>query len=343
MALLSHYSNHRELIETVGIETISWELTRSSKNIFNEVGSIKSVISAIRKFNPNLIHAVAMKPVIYSSVACILSEVKFRIFALAGLGFVFTSKNISAIILRPFMELLFKLLFRGKNTRLILQNPEDQSALLSAKVIKKKHISLIRGAGVDTASFNYQKISNELPVIILPARMLWAKGIQDFIDCAKVINNKQMARFTLVGMPDEQNPDAISISQLNKWNEEGVIEWWGHQSEMPKVYHQSTIVCLPTTYGEGLPKALLEAASCGRPIVAYDVPGCREIVKDGYNGFLVEPKSVTCLVKAIAKLLNDYDLCVQMGKNGRKLVKKHFTQEKIAEETIAVWEEVLAS
>ena len=110
-----------------------------------------------------------------------------------------------------------------------------------------------------------------------------------------------------------------------------------------KLYHKSTIVCLPTSYGEGLPKSLLEAASCGRPIVTYDVPGCREIVKDGYNGFLVKLKSVDGLVDAISLLLNDRELCIKMGKNGRKLVEKHFTQEKIASETIAVWEEVLAS
>ena len=110
-----------------------------------------------------------------------------------------------------------------------------------------------------------------------------------------------------------------------------------------KLYHKSTIVCLPTSYGEGLPKSLLEAASCGRPIVTYDVPGCREIVKDGYNGFLVKPKSVDGLVEAISELLNDRELCIEMGKNGRELVEKHFTQEKIAQETMAVWEEVLVS
>jgi glycosyltransferase involved in cell wall biosynthesis len=344
VALLSHYTNHRDKIKQDGIEVINWPLNRSTKNLLQEIKAIKSVASSINNFQPSVIYAVAMKPVLYSAIACFLSGFKNRVFALAGLGFIFTSKKRSVKVLRLLMEFVFRLLFKGNNTRLILQNPEDQSALLSAKVINKNYLRLIRGAGVDTTSFHYQKIPNEIPVIILPARMLWAKGIQDFVDCAIEINKKvKKARFVLVGTPDIQNPDAIPKVRLKKWNEEGVIEWWGHQSDMVIVYHQSTIVCLPTTYGEGLPKSLLEAASCGRPIVAYDVPGCREIVQDGYNGYLVKPKSINGLVDAITKILNSYELCVQMGKNGRQLVKKHFTQEKIARETMAVWEEVLIS
>jgi len=344
VALLSHYTNHREVIEDAGIKSIEWPLDRSSKNPLTELNAIKSIISSIRQFRPDIIHSVAMKPVIYSSIASLFTGLDNRIFALAGLGFVFTSNTRSAKIIKPFLEFAFRLLFKGCKTRLILQNPEDRQALLLANIINPYNIRLIRGAGVDIKSFSINKIPTDLPIISIPARMLWAKGIQDFIDCSKEINkDNKFARFVLVGTPDEQNPDSIPKQQLIEWDKNGVIEWWGHRSDMPNVFHQSTIVCLPTTYGEGLPKSLLEAASCGRPIVAYDVPGCREIVKDGYNGYLVKPKSVDGLVNAISQLLNDHELCDNMGKNGRKLVEKHFTQEKIAVETIAVWEEVLAS
>ena len=344
VALLSHFTNHRKVIEDAGIKIIEWPLNRSSRNPFQELAAIKSIFSSIRQFRPDIIHSVAMKPVIYSSIASLFTGLDNRIFALAGLGFVFTSNKRSAKLMRPFLEIAFRLLFKGNKTRLILQNPEDQQALLLAGVIKSKNIRLIRGAGVDIKSFSVNTIPTDISIISLPARMLWAKGIQDFIDCSQKINkDNTIARFVLVGTPDEQNPDSISKQKLTEWNKNSVIEWWGYQSDMPNVFHQSTIVCLPTSYGEGLPKSLLEAASCGRPIVTYDVPGCREIVIDGYNGILVKPKSVTCLVNAISQLLNDSELCVKMGKNGRKLVEKHFTQEKIAEETIAVWEELLAS
>ena len=257
VALLSHYTNHQELIENEGIKTLNWPLYRSSKNIFQEIMAIKSIVSSLRQFQPAILHAVAMKPVIYSAIACAISGLNKRIFALAGLGFVFTSKKRFAKVLRPLMEFVFKLLFKGNNTRLILQNPEDQSALLSANVIDNNHIRLIRGAGVDTSLFDLKPIPTDMPIISLPSRMLWAKGIQDFINCAKDINiREKTARFVLVGTPDNQNPDAIPIEKLEEWNNSGIVEWWGHQSDMPKVFHQSTIVCLPTSYGEGLPKSL---------------------------------------------------------------------------------------
>jgi len=344
VVLLSHFTEHRDIIEAEGIKTIDWPLDRSSKNPFKEIDALKKVFSTIRKLQPSIIHSVGMKPVLYSAIASVFAGFKKNIFALAGLGYVFTSNNKSAKLLRPLLEGVFKLIFRGKKKRLILQNPEDKNALLSANIINPNNVRLIRGAGVDTQSFNVKPIPSPPPIITLPSRMLWAKGIQDFIVCAKEINKvSKIARFVLVGSPDVQNPDAIPIEMLEDWNNNGVVEWWGHQNNMPNVLHQSTIVCLPTSYGEGLPKCLLEAASCGRPIVTYDVPGCREIVIDGYNGFLVKAKRVDDLISAISNLLDDRELCIKMGKNGRKLVEKHFTQEKIAKETMAVWEELLAS
>jgi glycosyltransferase involved in cell wall biosynthesis len=283
-----------------------------------------------------------MKPVIYSAIASIISGLKNRVYAFAGLGFIFSSKRKSAKILRPILKLILKFLLKGINTRLILQNRDDAFDILNSKLISKKNIKLIRGSGVDTTNYSFSTIPNDVPLVILPARMLWDKGIGEFVESAIILKRKGFnVRLVLVGTPDEHNPESINETQLEIWKNEEIIEWWGHQNNMVKVYHQSTIVCLPS-YREGLPKSLLEAASCGRPIVAYDVPGCREIVKDGYNGYLVQPKSIDGLVEAIILLINNYKLCVQMGKNGRKLVEKHFTQEKIARETIAVWEEVLA-
>ena len=169
--------------------------------------------------------------------------------------------------------------------------------------------------------------------------MLWAKGINDFIHCAKEINkHKTQARFVLIGTPDKENPDAVPTEKLKEWQSAGIIEWWGYRSDMVDVYKQSTIICLPTIYGEGLPKTLLEAASCGRPIVTYDVPGCREIVEDGYNGYLLKPRELDKLVTIILNLITNPNLCKVMGINGRKIVEKNFTQEKIAKQTLNGWE-----
>ena len=305
---------------------------------------MKKIVSTIINFRPVLVHSVAIKPVIYSAIACMIKKINARVFALAGLGFIFTSSKISAKILSPLIKIILKVLFYGEQTALILQNPDDKDAIIGSDIIKENQVNLIYGAGVDTSIYHYKKIpSMDVPLIILSARMLWAKGIKDFIKAAEKINSNQVrARFVLVGAPDKKNPDAVPIENLQKLNEAGFVEWWGYQKSMAEVYHQASIVCLPTTYGEGLPKSLLEAASCGRPIVTYDVPGCREIVKDGFNGFLIIPRDIEGLVKALSHLLKNYNKCVEMGNNGRKLVKKHFNQEKIAKETLNVWEKVLS-
>jgi len=345
VSLLSNFENHESLIKDEGIDTINWKLVRESKNPLKEIAAIFKIVSALKETRPNILHSVALKPVIYSSIACSLIGFNNRVFALAGLGSIFTSKKKQILFIKPVIAIILRMLLNNPKTRIILQNPEDAKVLIKERIVRQDSIRIIRGAGVDTLLFSTSDLPKvEKPIICLPSRMIWAKGILDFIECSKVINKIYPAvRFVLVGAPDDQNPDSIPIEKLKKWNDFSIVEWWGHKDDMQNVYRRSSIICLPTTYGEGLPKSLLEAASCGRPIVTYDVPGCREIVIDGYNGFLVKPKSVSGLVDAISTLLKDEELCTKMGRNGRKLVEKYFTQEKIAKETIAVWEEVLAS
>lgn len=342
VALLSNCSRHRSEIENAGIKVFNWSIERSSKNVIKEFTSVKNIVLIIQKFKPDLVFAVAIKPVLYSAVACIITRIKPRIFTLAGLNIFVSIK--SNFLLKTLLNFIVRVLFIGEKTRIIIQNPEDKLALISSNLINKKKINLILGAGVDMKSFYYKRIPNEnIPIVMLSARMLWSKGIIDFIESARLIKNRDInAKFVLVGSPDNQNSDAVPLDKLKKWNESGLIEWWGYQENMVKVYHQASIVCLPTTYGEGLPKSLLEAASCGRPIVTYDVPGCREIVKDQYNGFLVEQKNVDQLVNSISALINNKNLCEKMGRNGRKLVKEFFTQEKIANDTLKVWANVLS-
>jgi len=343
VALLSRISHHRALIEASGVEVIDWSLNRSSRNPFLELHSIWKLYIALRKFSPSIVHAVALKPVLYSALACWLAGVHARVFALAGLGFVFSSRKSLARLLRPAVKLAYRCAFSGRFTRLILQNSDDKATLMTAGVIAVERIRLIRGAGVDTSAFSPQAEGSGVPLVVLPARMLWAKGVGEFVDCARSLKKKGIpARFVLVGEPDQQNPESVPMAQLADWVKEGTVEWWGHRDDMPDVLRQATVVCLPSSYGEGLPKVLLEAASCGRPIVTYDVPGCREIVIDGVNGILVPVKNIQALVVALEILLCDSELRRRMGRSGRQSVLKEFSQERVAAETMRVWAEVLA-
>ncbi|MFC1602620.1 glycosyltransferase family 4 protein [Pseudomonadota bacterium] len=342
VALLSHTSNYRDLIESSGIEVIDWSLDRQSRNLASEAKAIFGVVKALRYFQPDLVHAVAMKPVLYASIACRVTGIQSRVFALGGLGFIFSSQKALARLLKPFIVTTFRWALNGHKARLILQNHDDEALLLNYQVIEKSRISLIRGAGVDTDSFSPNKTTQNIPLIALSGRLLWDKGVGVFVKCARALSEKGVqGRFILVGEPDLHNPESIPVSQLQDWVDEGVIEWWGRRNDMPEVLRQVAVVCLPTTYGEGLPKALLEAASCGLPIVTYDVPGCREIVIDGVNGFIVPPNDEVALFSAVETLLNNPELRILLGKAGRELVIKEFSQETVAAETMQVWDEVL--
>ena len=340
VTLLSRVSKHQEFIRSLGIKTINWPLERRSLNPLRELISIYHIVHKVRNLQPNLVHAVGIKPTIYTALSMLFFNVDGIVLALAGLGYIFRSSRASAKILRIFIVPLFRLLLAGSNIRLIIQNRDDGEILKNLNISKGEKIRLIRGAGVSVKDFFPKKMQNDKPLVILPARMLWDKGVEDFVNCAqRCITNKISVRFALVGNPDLHNPESIPEAQLKQWVELGFVEWWGEQDNMIKIYHMADLVCFPS-YHEGLPKALLEAASCELPIVSYDVSGCREIVKDNVNGFLVPFKDEQALYVAVLELLGNPSLRRKMGAISRKMVIEEFTQEKIASETIRVWDEI---
>lgn len=340
VAVLCRVNSCRNVIESAGIELISWRLERSSIDPLLEFRAMNDVRTALRRFNPDLVHAVALKPAVYTAVMGRLVGTGAFVYALGGLGFVFSSNKPKARLLRPVLLRLFQWMFSQKRTLLILQNPDDRALLLSKKAIDPKKIRLIRGAGVDTDLFGPSPIPPGVPLVILPARLLWDKGIGEFVAVARVLRSRGIvARFALVGASDPHNPESIPEGNVRGWVAEGIVEAWGHRDDMPEVLRQASVVCLPS-YREGLPKALIEAASCARPIVTFDVAGCREVVEHGRNGLLVPFGDIDKLSTALATLISDPELRERMGASGRNKVLREFSNERITEETAQVWREV---
>lgn len=336
VTLLTRISKYKDLIESSGIKVVPWNINRSSLNFYSEIKSINSILSLMNENNPDIIHAVALKPIIYSGIIASIKKTKLRVFAMGGLGFIFSSNLLKARLIRPFLVNILRILFKSSKIRLILQNQDDKDLLLDYKIISNEQVILIKGVGVDTNEY-FPQTNNNKNTIVLPARMLWDKGVAEFVECAKRFKKtKGSARFCLVGGPDPKNPQSIPIKKIEEWVESGIIEWWGHQEQMIDVYSKASIVCLPS-YREGLPKSLLEAASCALPIVAFNVPGCREIVRDGVNGFLIPLNNIDEMYSSILRLINDSQLSYKMGLKGREIVLKEFSQTVIADQTMQVW------
>ena len=340
--LLCKINDKQKIIESYGINLINWKINRGSKNIFKDFYSIYLIYKAIKKIKPNLIFSVALKPVLYSSFVSKIINFKNNVYTFAGMGNLFNSNDILSNILKKIYIMLIFFNFKGSKKKLILQNNDDRNLIIGLNIIDKDDIKIVRGSGVDINKFYFSKFKkSKNPIVLLPARMLQDKGVQDFVDCAKKIKRIIPARFVLVGAPDPFNPKSISLKDLNQWNEENIVEWWGHRDDMSLVFDQSNIVCFPS-YMEGLPKALLEAASKGKPIIAYDVPGCREVVQNGKNGILVPFQRQDLLFDSLVKLLLDDELCEKYGINGRKIVENNFTQEIVSKKILEIFNEELS-
>jgi len=342
VALATRVDRHAELIRALGIELFAlrrWR--RSSLNPLRELAAIIELAGVVRRWRPDVVHHVALKPVLYGGIASRLGRVEARVNALAGMGFVFLPGSWLARLLRPVVKLAFRWTLGGERAVTIVQNPDDAALLASEGLIEASHVRIVRGSGVDLAEFAPVPLEAGLPIVLLMSRMLWDKGVGEFVAAARLLKKRGAdARFVLVGDPDTENPAAIPVEQLSQWRDEGVIEWWGHRTDAPEVLARAHVVVLPS-YREGLPKVLLEAAACGRAMVATDVPGCREVVQHGLTGLLVPARDSASLADAIDELLGDRGRREQMGRRAREMAEREFGLEAVIRQTLDIYSEVL--
>jgi len=325
--------NHADTIRGAGIKLVPFQLSRRGGNPLLEIAHL---VSLYRREKPTIVHHVALKAVIYGSLAAKLAGVEKVVNAVAGLGWLFTSESIAAKVLRCIVVPILGFLLSSAETKTIVQNKDDWS-LLESMGIPARQLVLIRGAGVDTTLYSPAH-SPPLPVIVvLVARMLWDKGVGEFIAAASHLQREGLAaRFVLVGDADPENPASVPVSALKNWHSQKRVEWWGRREDIALVLRQAHVACLPS-YREGLPMSLLEAAACGLPIVTTNTPGCREVVVHGENGFLVPPKDDQALADALRKLILNASLRRSMGEKSRFIALNHFSQRLIITETLAVY------
>jgi glycosyltransferase involved in cell wall biosynthesis len=330
-------------IRDEGFRLFPLKFIRESYSPLNEFPAIRQIRRIYRSEKPDIVHHVALKPVLYGSIAALDRKEMWVINALTGLGYLGASSSLKAAFLRPLIWGAFRYFMNLPNQRVLLQNQEDKQLLVARLKVPSEKISIIRGSGVDLKLFQPSPEPGGTPLVLLASRMLWNKGIQEFVDAAKSLRNRGVtARFVLAGDTDLGSPAGIPRQQLLEWQDSGAVEWVGLQGDMPLLFKQANLVCLPS-HREGMPKVLLEAAASGRAIVATDVPGCREIVRQGINGLLVPPKSATALAEAIEKLLKDPAMRSQMAARGREIAVNEFSEETVVHQTLALYRELLSS
>ena len=336
VVLLARTSAAKAEIEAAGIEVMSVPFNRKRLNPVAEFWFAWNISRIYKRLQPDLVHHVALKPIIVGGLAARLAGVKAVLNAPVGLGFVYSSDKLLAKILKPMVSFALKLTLSPPNTRVVFENPDDMAALQAAGMIRPGTAVLIRGAGVDIADFAPAPEPPPPVRVILIARMIREKGIPVFVEAARILRGQ--AEFVLVGAPDPGNPNSATPAELLGWQAEGLVTWLGPRRDIPALLAGAHIACQPSTYREGLPKSALEAAAAGKPLVTTDVPGCREAVVHGVTGFIVPPRDAAALAEALKKLIDNSELRAKMGAAGRLRTEQEFADAIICEKTLLVYD-----
>ena len=343
--LLSPPGDYGAKLQALGLRWLPLPMDRRSLNPLREALLLWHLVRLFRRERPDVVHAFTIKCAVYGSLAARLAGVPARVNAVAGMGYVFISGATKARLLRPVVSMLLKLALGGRNARLILQNPDDVALFRRARLVDPAHVRLIPGSGVDCTRFSPAEVqdTDARVRVVLPARLLWDKGLAEYVDAARILRARGVpVDLLLAGTPDPGNPAAVPESAVRAWVSEGLVQWLGHVDDMPALFRSVQIVALPS-YREGLPKGLIEAGASGCALVTTDVPGCREVVTHEVDGLLVPVKDGVALADAIERLVRDPALRNTLGAAARKKAIAEFDERIVVARTLGVYAELLGS
>lgn len=337
VSVLTHEGQAAAALRREGFEVHGVDFKRARLNPVAELRLLLDIARLYRRLKPDLVHHVALKPIVLGTLAAMLADVPAIINAPVGLGYVFSSDQFKARLLRPLVRQALHRLIGARKALAIFENEEDRAEAVRARALPLDRTIVIGGAGVDVRTF--------LPVpkpahpvrIVLGARLLRQKGILDFIEAARLLRSRHVqAELVVAGAPDTENPNALTRAEL----EDPAINWVGRVDMVP-LLESAHVACLPTFYREGLPKFLLEAMASGLPCVTTRVVGCREAVIDGETGLLVPPRDPVALADALERLIRNPDLRARMGAAGRARAETLFADEVVCAATLAVYERAI--
>jgi len=327
-----------DLLTSHGFIVHPIRLDRSSSGVVSNLATLIDLIKVFNLVSPDIVHLVTIKPVVLGGIAARLSNIPAVVFAISGLGHAFSPSRIFAKFRRGLIVFLYRLCLRQNKYKVIFQNESDLELLSENCDIPIDKTCLIPGSGVDLNLYHETPMKSGVPVVILASRLLIDKGVREFAYAAKsLVKDSVKARFVLIGDIDPDNPSSLLESEISQWVDDGFLEWWGYCDEMYNIFPMSHIVTLPSYYGEGMPKVLLEAAACGRAIVTSNHPGCRDAIESNVTGLLVPVKDGVNLMQAIKFLLDNPDVLKRMGKQGRYRAERCFNIDEVVSKHLDIY------
>ncbi|TDR76713.1 glycosyltransferase family 4 protein [Paludibacterium purpuratum] len=315
------------------------QINRGRSSLLSECITFGRILRLCLTVNPDIIHLVTIKPVLFGGIAARLAKVPAVVAAISGLGFVFIDKGWKAKLRRLLVGTMYKLALGSRNLTVIFQNTQDRDCLTALAKLPPEKGVLIRGSGVSLTEYYPKSLPEGHPTALMACRLIKDKGVMEFVQAARMLKKQGYPfRFCLVGNIDPGNPNSLSQQELQQIQDEAIVEIWGERHDMPEVIAQAHLVVLPSYYGEGLPKVLIEAAACGRAVVTTDMPGCRDAILANVSGLLVAPRNVCALADAMRLLLDNPEQCRQMGSAGRAFAEQEFAIEQVVDKHLRIYQ-----
>jgi len=331
-------------MEADGFRVVALPWRRGARSMIGEIRSLRALVRLYRQERPAIVHHVGIKSMLYGGVAACLGRRPRQIHALTGFGYVATSRQLRARVLRLFARLISHAILNNSRALVIVQNPDDQRAVCDAGWFDRGRVHLVRGSGVDVGEFVPLPEPARPFTVALAARLVRSKGVFDLVEASRELRarGRNDVHVILAGTCDVENPEGVDARALQEWVSEGLVEYAGHLDDIRELWRRAHVAVLPS-YREGLPRALLEAAACARALIATDVPGCREIVRDGDNGLLVPARDPSALADAILCLCDDDAQRLTMARRSRERVEGEFSDAMVIGATFDVYRRLLAS
>jgi len=339
--IFTKVTSQLDVLERSGLIVHNAKLTRKKSGVKILI-ELFEIFSNIRKIKPDIVHLVTIKPVLLGGLASRILRIPAVVSAISGLGFVYSSSGLFSEIRRKLISFLYYVALGHNNQKVIFQNIDDQNRLVSINNKLADKSLLIPGSGVNLSLYSVKDIDAGIPIVMFAGRLLESKGVKEFVRSAELLNkNISRARFVLVGDIDPSNPESITKLDLDQWRKDGHVEIWGYRADMHNVIPLASVVVLPSYYGEGLPKVLIEAAACGRAVITTDHPGCRDAIESNVTGLLVPVKDAQTLADSIENLISNPEKCMKMGEAGRKLAEEKFDVQYVTERHISIYKNLL--
>lgn len=331
-------TEHKSLLQSYGFIVHPIIVKRGRFSIFFDFLLILNLIKILLNTKPNIIHLVTIKPIIFGGIISKILKIKSIVYSVTGLGFVFVDDGFLSKIRRLIVKTLYKFAFRNKFKKVIFQNKSDQSFLTNLLNLNYEDTVLIPGSGVDLKKFKKTNLPQRDITFTMVSRLIKEKGVWEFVSAAKIISNKYSnSLFVLVGSPDFENPSSLSKKDLEKIKTTTSINVLGERKDIDLILQKSHVIVLPSYYGEGVPKVLLEAAASARAVITTDIPGCRDTIIVDQSGYLVPPKNISALIEKMENIIQSPGRLINFGKKGRELAEKKFDINIVIREHMKIY------